>query len=233
MLRDGLDLGARYIRAAIGRELPPFTVWGYTDVEALIPVYSATAPTSPENSRAIWTRGTFAVGNFRKLWFGPPWFTSGPPSNLTKIAVHETFHVLQFELAGAGSMNSGTDEIPPAGPRWLFEGSAEVVGYFAIADAGLTHISGVRADWAQRTKSSPVTLERLAILRGQFEAGANAWGIMPLAIDRLVGEAGLPKLLAYFEAIGRGQPWQSAFATVFGKSIDTFYGELETYRAGL
>jgi hypothetical protein len=78
-----------------------------------------------------------------------------------------------------------------------------------------------------------VTLERLAIRSGQLEAGSNAWGIMPLAVERLVGQASTSKLLPYFEAIGRGEPWQVAFTTVFGKSVSAFYTEFEAYRQGL
>ena len=44
-LREALDLGARFIRSSMGRELPPFSVWGYTDLESLIRVYADTAPT--------------------------------------------------------------------------------------------------------------------------------------------------------------------------------------------
>jgi hypothetical protein len=235
LLRDGLDLGARFIRSSAGRELPAFTVWAYTDVEALIRAYAETAPTTAENARDIWTRGTAAAGGYRKLWFGPLWFSAGGgDANTKKIAVHEAFHVLQNDLAGVGAIGGGFDDIPRAGPRWLSEGSAELVGYLAIADARLTSMSNVRGDWAQRAKSSPVTLQRLAILRGQFEAGSNAWGIMPLAVERLVGgEGGYPKLLAYFEATGRGEAWQSAFASVFGKSVDAFYAEFAAYRSGL
>lgn len=233
-LRDGLDIGARFIRAALGRELPPFTVYAYADVESMIRVYGETAPTTPDNARDIWTRGTVAAAGFRKLWFGPGQFAGGSASNLTKIAVHETFHILQFELAGMGSLNSGFDDIPRAGPRWLLEGSAELIGYLAIANAGLTSMAAVRADWAQRAKSSPVTLQRLAILRGQFEAGSNAWGIMPLAVDRLVGgEGGAAKVLAYYEAIGRGDAWQGAFSSVFGDTADNVHAEFEGYRRAL
>jgi hypothetical protein len=56
---------------------------------------------------------------------------------------------------------------------------------------------------------------------------------MPLAVERLVGEGGAAKVLSYFEAIGRGQPWETAFATVFGKSAETFYAEFEAYRSQL
>ena len=91
----------------------------------------------------------------------------------------------------------------------------------------------VRSQWAQQTKSSPVTLQRLAILRGQLEAGSNAWAIMPLAVERLVGDGGATKLRSYFAAIGRGEAWETAFATAFGKSVDAFYSEFAAYRSGL
>ncbi len=141
--------------------------------------------------------------------------------------------ILLYGIAGANSLSSGQDDIPRAGPRWLSEGTGELAAYLAIANRSLTSMSAVRADWAQRTKSSPVTLQRLAILRGQFEAGSNAWGIMPLAVERLVGEGGLVKMLSYYEAVGRGEPWDVAFATVFGKSIGAFYADFEAYRLGL
>jgi hemolysin type calcium-binding protein len=232
-VRDGLDLGARYIRSVLGRELPPFTVWAYSDLEALIRIYAETAPTTPDNSRNIWTRGTVAVASFRKLWFGPDWLSRCCDANLTKIATHETFHVLQVELAGDRALNSGFDDIPRAGPRWVSEGSAELVGYLSIADARLTSMPAVRADWARRAKASPVSLQRLAILRGQFDAGSDAFGIMALAADRLVGEGGGAKVLSYYEAIGRGESWETAFAAAFGKTIDAFYAEFATYRSGL
>jgi hypothetical protein len=78
-----------------------------------------------------------------------------------------------------------------------------------------------------------VTLQRLAFLRGQFEAGPNAWGIMPLAIEKLVGEGGVAKVLAYFQAIGHGDPWEAAFTAAFGKGVDAFYAEFAAYRSGL
>ena len=79
----------------------------------------------------------------------------------------------------------------------------------------------------------PKPVQRRAILRGQFEAGANAWGIMPLAVERLVGEGRIAKVLPYFEAVGRGESWEAAFAKVFGKSVEAFYAEFEAYRRGL
>ena len=78
-----------------------------------------------------------------------------------------------------------------------------------------------------------MTLQRLALLRGQFEAEANAWGIMPLAVERLVGEGGAARVFSYFEAIGRGTPWETAFNVAFGKSVDAFCTEFDAHRRGL
>ena len=56
-------------------------------------------------------------------------------------------------------------------PRWLSEGTAESVAYRAIASVGMADLAAVRWHWSQRTRSTTVTLERLAIRRGQLEAG--------------------------------------------------------------
>ena len=39
--------------------------------------------------------------------------------------------------------------------------------------------------------------------------------------------------MAYFEAVGRGDSWPNAFSAAFGRSVDAFYVEFETYRRGL
>jgi hypothetical protein len=41
---------------------------------------------------------------------------------------------------------------------------------------------------------------------------------------------GTAKALSYFERIGRGEPWEAAFAAAFGKSVDAFYAEFAAYR---
>jgi hypothetical protein len=201
-VRDALDLGARYYRTALGREVPQFNVWAYRDLEALIRVFAETSSEAPtvEQARALWARGLVAHANNLRMWIGPLWFENGTAS-AKKILAKEEFIILLYAIAGTNALNSGQDDIPRAGPRWLSEGTAELIAHLAIADARLVSMQAVRGDWGSRAKSSPVTLERLAILRGQFEAGANAWGIMPLAVERLVGEGGIAKVIPYFEAV--------------------------------
>jgi hypothetical protein len=220
---------------ALGRNVPAFNVWGYNDSEALARAFleKSGEVATLEESRALWA-GLVAHAGSSGLWVGPLWFSSSADvGNATKILAKEEFNILLYSLAGPTSLNSGDDEVPRAGPRWLSEGTSESTAYLATANAGLVNMSAVRAEWVRRTKSSPVTLERLAIRRGRLEAGSNAWGIMPLAVELLVGPGGTSKVLPYFEAIGRGEPWQVAFATVFGKSVDAFYTEFEAYRSGL
>lgn len=232
-VRDALDLAARYYRTALGREVPPFNVWVYTDLEALARVFAEKSgeAASLEQARALWSRLVAHAGS-SGLWVGPAWFSYDVAGG-TWVLAKEEFIVLLYAIAGANSLNSGEDEIPRAGPRWLSEGTAVLTAYLAMADARLMTMPAVRSQWAQQTKSSPVTLQRLAIRRGQLEAGSNAWGIFPLAVERLVGEGGTAKVLPYFEAIGRGESWETAFATAFSKSVDAFYAEFATYRSGL
>ena len=97
------------------------------------------------------------------------WFQNGEASAL-KIAAHEAFHLLQYEVVGQRSMSASTlDEIPPAGPWWLAEGTAEYFAYLAIARDGVLRIADVRAQWLQSAKSTSATLRALATLRGQRE----------------------------------------------------------------
>jgi RTX calcium-binding nonapeptide repeat (4 copies) len=232
-VRDALDLGARYYHTALGRDVPPFQVWAYTDAETLARLFAEKSgeARSVEDARNLWA-SLIAHAGTSGLWVGPQWF-SQQSANGKKILAKEEFMILLYGIAGSNSLNSGQDDIPRAGPRWLSEGTGELAAYLAVSSAGLASMSAVRADWAQRAKSSPVPLQRLAILRGQFEAGSNAWGIMALAVERLVGEGGLAKMLSFYEAVGRGEAWDRAFATVFGKSLDAFYLEFAAYRQGL
>ncbi len=233
-LQDAFDFGARFIRSGLGRELPPFTVWAHTDNEALIRVYSETARATPETSRIIWTRGTFVAVQPRKIWVGPLWFSERLTnrSNQTKIAVADLAHVLHLELGG-GDAFAGTEQIWRAGPRWLEAGHAELVGYLALASARITTMRDVRRGLLRQVKASSVTLQQTAISSDFLRAQAASYAISAVAVDRLIGEGGSAKMLSYFEAIGRGEAWPSAFAAAFGKSVETFYAEFEAYRRAL
>lgn len=230
LVRRGLDAGARLYRSTLGRELPPFTVWAHTNIEELIAAYAANLPTSPESARGLWSGGQVAHATPRQVWFGPSWFGSGPDANLLKIAAHEAFHLLQYEVVGQRAMGvSGLDEVPRAGPWWLLEGTAEYFAYLAVVADGATSIASVRAQWLRSAKASGATLVALSTLRGQRET-AGAYDIYALATELLLRDRD-PKLsFAYHEAIARGVAWPEAFATTFGRTFDAFVAEFEAYR---
>lgn len=229
-VRRGLDAGARYYRAILGRELPSFSAWAYRDIEALLGAYVQNEPISSDDARRLWEGGQVGHATPRRVWLGPRWFQNGEASAL-KIAAHEAFHLLQYEVVGQRSMSASTlDEIPPAGPWWLAEGTAEYFAYLAIARDGVLRIADVRAQWLQSAKSTSATLRALATLRGQRET-PNPYDIYALATDLLLRGRDPKLVFAYYEGIARGTPWPDVFAATFGRSYDTFVDEFESYRA--
>jgi hypothetical protein len=232
LVRHGLDAGARYYRAALGRELPPFAVWAYGDLEAMIHAYAESRPTSMDDARRLWEGGQVGHALTRKVWLGPRWFLN-PQLSALKIAAHEAFHLLQYELVGERPLSaSGLDEIPPAGPWWLAEGTAEYFAYLAVAEDGAVRFADVRAQWVQSTKASSATLRALATLRGQRENPAP-YDIYALATELLL-RGREPKLVfTYYDAIARGVAWPDAFAATFGRTFDAFVDDFEAFRRGL
>jgi hypothetical protein len=230
VVRNAFDLAARYFRSTLGRELPPVSVWAHTDAEAMVRTFAQTRPnTTLDQARDLWIgRGQVMHAENRRIWIGPLWFAT-PSADGAKIVAKEAFMVLLYAAAGENSLNSGLDDIPRAGPRWVSEGTGELAGHLAVAAAGLMDMPSVRARWAGAAAASATPLRALAVLRGQYET-ANAFAIFAFAADRLVGDAGVTKLLTYFDAIGRGVSWPEAFTATFGKSVDAYYAEFEANR---
>ena len=228
----GLDMGARYFRTALGRELPAFTVWAHTDTEAMSRTYAETRPTSIEEARRLWEGGQVAHAVRRKVWLGPIWFVGSDIGRRLKIAAHEAYHLLQYEVTSDAQWFGGVDDVRPVGPWWLLEGVPEYHAYLAVVEGGALRLADVRAQWESSAKASPTPLGSLETFRGQIQT-PGAYDIYALAVERLVKDRDPKAVMAYFESVGNGTAWQSAFATVFGKSIETFYEEFEAYRRGL
>jgi hypothetical protein len=233
VIKRGVDIAATYSRIGLARDLPAITVYIEDDLDGIVNLYAQTYPRTIAASRQIWETAT-AVAAPRRTWVytGASSWVPAPDFVRQKILVHEAFHIMQFELGGAHSLDGDLDDVPPAGPRWLEEGAAELIGFKAVAWAGLTQMEAMRAQWASRTKLISNPLQSKETSRGFF-AEPEAYQIGPLAVDFLLAGRSDALLVAYYEAIGDGQPWQSAFAAVFGKSINAFYAEFEAYRRGL
>ncbi len=231
LFQSSMDAGARYIRTYLGRELPPTTIYAHTDLEAMISTSANTRPRSLADSRALWGGGQqFAEVDYRVMWVAPVWFATPEPDR-SKIAIHEVVHVLQAELAGRGTLGGRDDEVPPAGPKWLFEGHAEWTAYQAVAMIGLLPIERARERWTATTKALAGT--PLIALEVRAARPVGAYDIYSLAVDFLLRGREPASLSAYLEAIGRGTPWRDAFATTFGMTVEAFYAEFAAYRQTL
>lgn len=128
-----------------------------------------------------------------------------------KIVFHEMFHVLQFQLA-KGSLRSDS---------WLTEGSAEYVGYRG-ADAFGQYSFGLAKSFAIE-RARPLTVP----LAQQKSSDPGSYSAGFVAVDQLVGQAGLSSL-AEFYRLG-GDP--SAFQRVYAKQLGQFYSEYEGLRS--
>ncbi len=234
-VRRGLDAGARHYLSALGRELPPFSVWANADLEAMIRTYADTRPTSLEESRRLWEGGQVGHAVPRKVWLGPGWFQqlsgAGYGSRL-KIAAHEAYHLLQYEVAPENLWFGGIDDVRPLGPWWLLEGAAEYFGSLAIVEEGVLSLGNVQGQWEQTARISAATLRSLETYRGQLNT-PGAYDIYALAVRQLIRDRDPRLVMAYFEAVGRGGSWPGAFSAAFGRSVDAFYVEFEAYRQGL
>ena len=231
----GLNAGARYYRTILGHELPPFRVWAFRDLDALLAAYVQNEPSfSLDQARRLWEGGQVAHATARKVWFGPSYFLPGrSEAELLRIAAHEAFHLFQYELAGARALGvSGLDEVPTAGPWWISEGTAKYFADLAVVREGVLRLEDVRGEWIRRTKVNTTSLADLATLRGQRET-ANPYEVYTLATELLLQNRSPTLVFAYYEAIGRGVAWRDAFASTFGRSIDTFVAEFEAYRRTL
>jgi hypothetical protein len=215
----------------LARELPPVTVYVDDDLEGIVGLYASTYPRPVELSRQIWQTAT-AVASPRRIWVytGAAAWVAAPDWTRVKILAHESFHLMQYELAGAHALDANPDDIPPVGPQWALEGAAEYVAHKAIAEAGLVRMADIRSQWIRRTKLMTSPLRSRETSRGFFAEG-DGYQISPLAIDFLLGGRSDALLVTYLESIGHGQAWQAAFAAAFGKTVDVFYADFEAYRA--
>ena len=196
--------------------------------------YAQATGNSLDRSRELWQAGTTAVAQSRGMFVylgGQSWAQSRDAIR-AKIVAHEAFHLLQGELAGPAALNSGPSDVPVAGPRWLTEGAAEYIAYRVLAENRLEDFDAIRRRWISVTRSVTAPLSSLEIATG-FGGVAGIYDLTPLAASRLIETAGEGAFVAYWEAIGRGTPWQSAFAAAFGRSLEAFYGEFDAYRRGL
>jgi hypothetical protein len=218
-IRDGVQIAHAYYLATLGRTVQQAaTISASTTVPGCTQVGGGAAFTGPHTI-------TFCVGN-------PGWLQLGP-MNREKVVMHELFHVLQFEMGWAG--NPAT-----AGPTWLIEGSAELMGYKAFTSQGQLGFPTALAcqvkqvaDFAQQKPPGLPNLDAVESQQAWSSTVGPLYALAMLGVDELTGSRGVPALLAFGNAVAQGTSWPTAFQTAFGTTSTAFYAQFPSYRAGL
>jgi len=215
-----VQFGAAFFLSTFGRTITkPTTVSGVLS-----------APGCSQGGAAAFTGAgavTFCVGN-------PGWQQPGPISR-QKIAIHELFHVWQFEYKWLGNANPTAN-----GATWIIEGSAELVGYLGIDAKGLLPIATTRGcvvkEVTDFAKQQPPGLPALSQVESaqQFQTTVGPiYSLSLTAMDQLTSNSGIASLKVYTDQIAGGVEWHTAFQTAFGTSTSAFYNQFPTYYNGL
>jgi hypothetical protein len=150
------------------------------------------------------------------------WSTQ-PPKWKVKIAAHEYFHVLQYELATSGGANNAA--------KWVLEGSAELFGYRSVIANGLLSEEQVLNCQLARLRSNPQT-PPLRGLEASVSTPGLPYSLSHLAMERLVARSGPMAVRHHFELL-RTTNWQAAFQAAFGVDKETFYQQFDQHLTSL
>ena len=153
-----------------------------------------------------------------------------PYARRIEFSAHEMAHVYQWGLGNLGAVDLDHSKVRANGPAWLVEGEATFVAARMMNWAGIVSYREERRRFENRALARTEDLEefetytKLRFTPGTYELGA-------LAVELLASLVGEEALVVYWTALGPGIPWQEAFETTFGMTIDEFYPLFEEHRA--
>jgi len=235
-IRDAVALAAGWLEQNTGTRAKSVTVFAYTNVDALAQAHSEwfDIPGSFAVTRERFLGGGAEAGAGAIFIYttGPVWLSMLSRSDRYGVVAHEYFHVAQSLLHKRYPEDFAIphDQVRSQGPAWLVEGSANYVAHRVLADNGLLDYAAVRASAIADARSSAVPLNAMESNTGFASVGNLQWPISELAADFLVQQTGVPALLSFWDAIGRGSAWKDAFQSAFGQTVDSFYAGFEAYR---
>ncbi len=234
LVMDAIASGHEFFQSRLGTTVAGTTnVFVFDDigllVDAYMEFYNIPASRRPEIVE-LWTNST-AISGFINIFIftqAHGWNTFpeelGLHNHRLRIILHEYAHVLEFDLVGSQLGCCPSDQVPLIGPQWLVEGSAEYLTFVFFGDQGV--IEGQKND----AKSVSAPLRELETLMG-LDSEFFAISLAAVAVDFAVSLRELSALVDFWQAIGDGASWQTAFESSFGLTIDEFYQEFEAYRS--
>lgn len=241
LVRDAIASGHEFFQSRLGTTVTRTTnVFVFDDIELLVDAYMEFLEI-PSSQRSIivdrWTNdchGEAGFGYIFQCTGHPDWDTDafgfGLRNQRIKFILHEYIHVLQFDLAGPQPDCCQSDQVSTIGPAWLVEGTAEYLNFLFFGDQGVLDFRRFMQGQQDFAKSISASLRELETQQGlRSEAGRGALAVV--AVDFAVSLAELRALVDFWQAIGGGASWQTAFNSSFGLSIDEFYQEFETFRS--
>ncbi|MEA2528174.1 MAG: hypothetical protein QOF73_5401 [Thermomicrobiales bacterium] len=205
-IREGIRLGQDYVQEQLGAQLETLTI-----VNAV--------PGAPRgNTDLVGLSTSHAVVLYTE---SDGWLQSAPFDRV-HVVVHEYMHVVQQELAGERGN----------APLWIDEGVAEYVGYQAVIEAGLVSAADVEAYNAANVVFGP-DLPPLSEVERPWDyqsQPSNIYGLSYLAVKQLVGDRPT-SIRRYYERLGDGASWRSAFRSAFRINPSDFYEAFEAARS--
>ena len=220
----------------LGIPLPEhrIVVFQYHDIEALAASFEAAT------GRTLLKGGAgrdFAEGNsiavagrkYIALNTSAGDYSSTPSINRRKIWAHEMFHIYQYDMSGL-TLSSSEGAVPPAGPRWLGEGTAEFLAWQAMEASELGAYAANRTKYVLRSKSVDTGLIEAEIQIGFSSLRGHAYPYAFLAVELLAAQAGLSSLIDYYSSLHAGTSWQAEFQNHFGMTVEDFYEIFEGHR---
>lgn len=139
--------------------------------------------------------------------------------------VHEIFHLLQMKFMAHHRPF----------PYWLWEGSAHYIAARFLTETNrydYQKITSGHISEASRMSESLQTLESTQFYRAGTPF-ADEYSLGFLATQYLTKdllEGGVKELTKFWEEVGKGTDWQTAFRQVFGKATQQYYADFETFR---
>jgi hypothetical protein len=199
---DGVRAAQRYVSESLG---------GFRfDEPICVDVRGGSGPNSPTMV------GVVHGANHIVIYTGARPLAGAPSWLLSHVAAHEYAHFWQKDI---GSPRDG------AGPVWLLEGSAELIGYLAVSGAELTTYESTRTYALRRVTSDAPSLPAMERRTEEF-----SYPVALLATELLTASRGAGSLRDYWRGLSRGMPWEEAFTAAFGERPEDFYPRFEDHR---
>jgi len=208
-IAEGARLGVRVIGAFLGQ--------AGLDA-ATITVSPGESPSGPYTMAST-------LGQQIEIFTGGAAWQSAPRLIRIEAVVHELMHVYQ---------NTLEESVMRSVPLWFDEGTAEAVGFLAISQIGVVDQHDIYALALAMLTRFPVS-GSLAALAPYGSMTADSYPLAYIAVQYLLGRNGMSisALAQVYEAIGRGMPFDDAFTSVFGMSVDEFYVYFDRWRMRL